>query len=103
MNEQSEPSASNKNSQLPCDAANFSPSPLCELDQWVSAERLIAILWAPESRPSLQWIRKQTKRHMLPHLRRGRLVFYRPRSIIAWFKQRESKPASMRTEAIVTN
>lgn len=29
-------------------------SPLSELDQWVSAERLLEILWDERSRPSLQ-------------------------------------------------
>lgn len=71
-------------------------SPLSELDQWVSAERLLEILWDERSRPSLQWIRKETKRRMLPHLRRGRLIFYRPRSVLDWFNQRECRPPSMK-------
>ena len=71
-------------------------SPLSELDQWVSAERLLEILWDERSRPSLQWIRKETKRRMLPHLRRGRLIFYRPRSVLDWFNQRECRPHSMK-------
>ncbi len=70
-------------------------SPLSELDQWVSAERLLEILWDEHSRPSLQWIRKETKRRMLPHIRRGRLIFYRPRSVMEWFCQRECRPNSM--------
>jgi hypothetical protein len=71
-------------------------SPLSELDQWVSGERLLAILWDERSRPSLQWIRKETKRKMLPHVRRGRLIFYRPRSVMEWFNQRECRPNSMK-------
>jgi hypothetical protein len=71
-------------------------SPLTELDQWVSAERLLEILWDERSRPSLQWIRKETKRKMLPYIRRGRLIFYRPRSVIEWFSQRECRPNSMK-------
>src|SRR2546425_185462 len=71
-------------------------SPLSELDQWVSAERLLEILWDEQSRPSLQWIRKETKRRMLPHLRRGRLIFYRPGSVMEWFSQRECRPTSMK-------
>jgi len=71
-------------------------SPLAELDQLVTAERLREIVWDEESRPSLQWIRKETKRRMLPHIRRGRLVFYRPRSVMEWYLQRESRPASMK-------
>jgi hypothetical protein len=72
------------------------PSPLSELDQWVSAERLLEILWDEQSRPSLQWIRKETKRRMLPHIRRGRLIFYRPRSVMDWYAQRECRPNSMK-------
>jgi hypothetical protein len=70
--------------------------PLVELDQLVTAERLREILWDERSRPSLQWVRKETKRRMLPHLRRGRLIFYRPRSVMEWFSQRESRPTSMK-------
>lgn len=72
------------------------PPPLAELDQLVTAERLREIVWDQASRPSLQWIRKETKRRMLPYIRRGRLVFYRPRSVIEWYAQRESRPATMR-------
>jgi hypothetical protein len=72
------------------------PSPLSEMDQWVSAKRLLEILWDEQSRPSLQWIRKETKRRMLPHIRRGRLIFYRPRSVMEWFNQRECRPNSMK-------
>ena len=71
-------------------------SPLSELDQWVSAERLLEILWDERSRPSLQWIRKEMKCRMLPHVRRGRLIFYRPRSVMEWFNQRECRPNSMK-------
>lgn len=73
-----------------------SPSPLSGLDQWVSAERLLEILWDESSRPSLQWIRKETNRKMLPHIRRGRLIFYRPRSVMEWYGQRECRPSSMK-------
>lgn len=78
-----------KSEHAPC-------SPLPELDQLVSAERLLKIIWAPDSRPSLQWLRKETKRRMVPYIRRGRLIFYRPRSVIQWYNQRESRPASMK-------
>jgi len=73
------------------------PAPaLAELDQLVTAERLRQVVWDPASRPSLQWIRKETKRRMLPHIRRGRLIFYRPRSVVEWYAQRESRPATMK-------
>ena len=82
--------------QPPFARGTAGPSPLTELDQLVTAERLREIVWDEESRPSIQWIRKETKRRMLPHIRRGRLVFYRPRSVMEWYLQRESRPASMR-------
>lgn len=71
-------------------------APLTQLDQLVTAERLREIVWEEGSRPSLQWIRKETKRRMLPHIRRGRLIFYKPRSVLEWYAQRESRPASMK-------
>lgn len=73
-----------------------SPDPLEELDKWVSAPRLLEIVWDASSRPSLQWLRKETKRRMMPHLRRGRLIFYRPRSVIDWLLQKEARPNSMK-------
>ena len=82
--------------QPPFARGTAGPSPLTELDQLVTAERLREIVWDEESRPSIQWIRKETKRRMLPHIRRGRLVFYRSRSVMEWYLQRESRPASMR-------
>ena len=72
-------------------------SPLPELERLVTAQRLLEIIWDPLSRPSLQWIRKETKRRMLPHVRRGRLIFYRPRSVIDWYCQRETRPGSMKS------
>ena len=80
----------------PAPSVSTAPSPLSELDQLVSAERLLEILWDEQSRPSLQWIRKETKRRMLPHIRRGRLIFYRPRSVMEWYNQRECRPNSMK-------
>jgi hypothetical protein len=83
---------------IPATGAKISPrqSPLTELDQWVTGERLLEILWDAGSRPSLQWIRKETRRRMMPHIRRGRLIFYRPRSVMEWFNQRECRPNSMK-------
>jgi hypothetical protein len=70
--------------------------PVAELEQWVSGPRLLDIVWDSKSRPSLQWLRKETKRRMMPHVRRGRLIFYRPRSVMEWFDQRECRPNSMK-------
>ena len=72
------------------------PSPVSELDQLVTVKRLREIVWPAGCRPSLQWLRKETKRRMLPHIRRGRLIYYRPRSVMEWFAQKESRPATMK-------
>ena len=46
---------------IPATGAKISPgqSPLTELDQWVTGERLLEILWDAGSRPSLQWTEKK--------------------------------------------
>jgi len=88
-----------ENAATPVNSTASTPQPsiaMPELDQLVTAERLREIIWDAHSRPSLQWIRKETKRRMLPHIRRGRLIFYRPRSVVEWYAQRETRPASMK-------
>ena len=70
-----------------------------DLDKLVNGARLLELLWDSESRPSLQWLRKQTKCRMIPFVRRGRLIFYRPRSVMSWFAQKECFPSSMAAEA----
>ena len=77
-------------------AAPFAGQSLSELDQLVTIERLREIVWESASRPSVQWLRKETKRRMIPHVRRGRLIYYIPRSVLAWYAQKESRPASMK-------
>ena len=42
----------------------------------VSAEQLLAQLFAPECKPSLRWLRTQTKAMSIPHVRIGHLVFF---------------------------
>jgi hypothetical protein len=84
------------------DENGLSQGPLTDLDKWVSAERLLELVWDEESRPSLQWLRKETRRRMLPCLRRGHLIFYRPRSVLAWFVQKETLPSSMRADFTVS-
>jgi len=42
----------------------------------VSAEQLLEQLFAPECKPSLRWLRTQTKARAIPHVRIGHLVFF---------------------------
>ena len=42
----------------------------------VSAEQLLDQLFAPECKPSLRWLRTQTKAKAIPHMRIGHLVFF---------------------------
>jgi hypothetical protein len=42
----------------------------------VSAEQLLVQLFAPECKPSLRWLRTQTKAKAIPHVRIGHLVFF---------------------------
>lgn len=44
----------------------------------VKAEQLLVILWEPESRPSMRWLRTQTKAKSIPTIKIGRLVFFDP-------------------------
>jgi len=42
----------------------------------VNAEQLLEQLFAPECKPSLRWLRSQTKSKTIPHVRIGHLVFF---------------------------
>ncbi len=42
----------------------------------VNAEQLLEQLFAPECKPSLRWLRSQTKAKSIPYVRIGHLVFF---------------------------
>ena len=42
----------------------------------VNAEQLLAELFEPECKPSIRWLRGQTKSKSIPHIRIGHLVFF---------------------------
>jgi hypothetical protein len=42
----------------------------------VGAEQMLDQIFAPDSRPSLRWLRTQTKAKAIPHIRIGHLVFF---------------------------
>lgn len=45
-------------------------------EKLVSAEQLLEQLFAPECKPSLRWLRTQTKARTIPFIRIGHLVFF---------------------------
>jgi len=42
----------------------------------LNAEQLLEQLFSPESKPSMRWLRTQTKAKSIPHVRIGHLVFF---------------------------
>ncbi len=42
----------------------------------VSAEQLLDLVFAPECKPSMRWLRSQTKAKSIPFLRIGHLIFF---------------------------
>jgi hypothetical protein len=42
----------------------------------VNAKQLLEQLFAPECRPSLRWLRTQTKAKAIPYFRVGHLIFF---------------------------
>jgi hypothetical protein len=44
----------------------------------VNAKTLLELLWDEDSRPSLRWLRTQTKAKALPFVRMGHLIFFYP-------------------------
>ena len=42
----------------------------------VNADQLLKVLFAAACRPSLRWLRSQTKAEAIPHVRIGHLVFF---------------------------
>ncbi|HZR19091.1 MAG TPA: hypothetical protein VFE51_17520 [Verrucomicrobiae bacterium] len=62
---------------------------LNEMDQMVSAERLLELLWEESSRPTLRWLRTQQKRRAIPFTRIGRRVWFTPSQVLANFQTRK--------------
>lgn len=47
-----------------------------EIGRLVNAQQLLALLFEEDSRPSMRWLRTQTKSKAIPHVRIGHLVFF---------------------------
>jgi hypothetical protein len=46
--------------------------------QFVDGPKLLEILFTPECRPTLRWLRDQQKARRIPFVKIGRLVFFSP-------------------------
>ncbi|MGZ4962780.1 MAG: hypothetical protein ACXWIU_10295 [Limisphaerales bacterium] len=42
----------------------------------VNAEQMLTEVFTPECKPSIRWLRSQTKAKAIPHIRIGHLVFF---------------------------
>jgi hypothetical protein len=59
-------------------------------EKLVSASELLQVLWNEESRPSLRWLRYQTKARSIPFIKIGGKVFFAPRAVLASIKQKNT-------------
>ncbi len=71
------------------------PTETIDMEKLVNGERLLEIIFSEQSRPSMQWLRRQVKTKNIPYIKRGRLYFYRPSTVDAWMKQKEVLPRTM--------
>jgi uncharacterized protein YbaR (Trm112 family) len=62
--------------------------------QYVDAPKLLEILFAPECRPSLRWLREQQAARKFPSVKIGRLVFFDPAACKAALDARAKGKAS---------
>jgi hypothetical protein len=64
---------------MKADQSNGETAPLVNPDlQLVPAQKLLELLWPPDCRPSLRWLRDQQKRRRIPSIKLGHLVFFIP-------------------------
>jgi len=47
----------------------------------VGASELLAMLWTEKCRPSLRWLRQQTKARRIPFSRCGKFVWFDPEAV----------------------
>ena len=85
-----------ENIEQPTSQCNDGANPLPEMERLVRGERLLEIFWPdPAGRPSMAWLRKQVKARQIPFVKRGRRVWYVPKTVKAWFALKETKPIIM--------
>lgn len=75
----------------------------------VTAEQLLELLFTPEAKPSLRWLRNQTKAKSIPFVKIGHLVFFEPDMVRETLKNRflvrsryELKAAAKRAATVST-
>jgi len=54
---------------------------MSEGDRYVSAPKLLELLFPKESRPTVRWLREQQKRRRIPYKKIGRKVYFRPNEV----------------------
>src|SRR5581483_6499656 len=76
--------------------SNLEPTALVSpMDQLTNAMGLLKLLWDDTSRPSLRWLRSQTKRSTIPCVRSGGRVWFIPREVreaLAYRPARRGRP-----------
>ncbi len=58
------------------DSTQMTTNDLVVKGKLVNAEQLLAQLFDPDARPSMRWLRSQTKAKAIPYIRIGHLVFF---------------------------
>jgi len=62
-------------------------------EQLVDGPTLLEIIFKPECRPTLRWLRDQQKRRAIPFLKIGRLVFFDPVTVRQHFAEKQAVKA----------
>lgn len=62
----------------------------------VDAKQLLVVLWEPDSRPCLRWLRTQTKNRALPHIKMGGRVFFEVDAVREAIKKKKTIHAKTR-------
>ena len=72
--------------------------------QLVPAQKLLELLWPPDCRPSLRWLRDQQKRRRIPSVKLGHLVFFIPADVRNSFRESaHSRKILHRDQVCVSN
>ena len=66
----------------------MNPQPSPNPKRLLDADSLLAALFAPDARPTVRWLRYQTKRKTIPFFRIGRLVRFDPVQVRAALEQK---------------
>ena len=67
------------------------PNPQAPSARYVSAPKLLELLFEEDCRPSLRWLREQQTRRKIPSVKLGRLVFFDPVACKAVLDARSQK------------